>query len=197
MQWSAATTQSVDARGGSTRWRGPGACGGAAGSATRCGGPGGGRSKPVARGPARNWPGFRGDNAAGNADGQGAVVEWDVERAERPLEDAHPRDLDRQPGCLGQRVLRGHGDQQRRRQDVPHRAVRRRGAGQRPVGAHLEDLLSRQGHRADPMGARGVQGRAESEAAHEVEPGQLDPGHRWSTRGRGVRLDRSCDARGT
>jgi outer membrane protein assembly factor BamB len=35
--------------------------------------------KPAARGPARNWPGFRGDNAAGSADGQGAVVEWDVD----------------------------------------------------------------------------------------------------------------------
>ncbi len=28
---------------------------------------------------ARNWPGFRGENAAGNGDGQGAVVEWDVD----------------------------------------------------------------------------------------------------------------------
>ena len=36
-------------------------------------------SKPAPRTAARNWPGFRGDNAAGNGDGQGAVVEWDVE----------------------------------------------------------------------------------------------------------------------
>jgi len=35
--------------------------------------------KPAARTAARNWPGFRGDNAAGNGDGQGAVVEWDVD----------------------------------------------------------------------------------------------------------------------
>jgi outer membrane protein assembly factor BamB len=35
--------------------------------------------KPAARTAARNWPGFRGENAAGNGDGQGAVVEWDVE----------------------------------------------------------------------------------------------------------------------
>jgi outer membrane protein assembly factor BamB len=32
----------------------------------------------VARGPARHWPAFRGDGAAGNGDGQGAVTEWDV-----------------------------------------------------------------------------------------------------------------------
>src|SRR5687767_4546858 len=36
-------------------------------------------TKPATRTAARNWPGFRGDNAAGNGDGQGAVVEWDVE----------------------------------------------------------------------------------------------------------------------
>jgi outer membrane protein assembly factor BamB len=28
----------------------------------------------------RPWPAFRGDNAAGNGDGQGAVVEWDVDK---------------------------------------------------------------------------------------------------------------------
>jgi outer membrane protein assembly factor BamB len=36
-------------------------------------------AKPAARTAARNWPGFRGENAAGNGDGQGAVVEWDVD----------------------------------------------------------------------------------------------------------------------
>ena len=36
-------------------------------------------TKPAARTAARNWPGFRGENAAGNGDGQGAVVEWDVD----------------------------------------------------------------------------------------------------------------------
>jgi len=35
--------------------------------------------KPAARSAARNWPAFRGENAAGNGDGQGAVVEWDVD----------------------------------------------------------------------------------------------------------------------
>jgi len=35
--------------------------------------------KPATRAAARNWPGFRGENAAGNGDGQGAVVEWDVD----------------------------------------------------------------------------------------------------------------------
>ncbi len=36
-------------------------------------------SKPVARSAPRNWPGFRGENASGNGDGQGAAVEWDVD----------------------------------------------------------------------------------------------------------------------
>jgi hypothetical protein len=35
--------------------------------------------KPAVRTAARNWPGFRGENAIGNGDGQGAVVEWDVD----------------------------------------------------------------------------------------------------------------------
>jgi hypothetical protein len=36
-------------------------------------------TKPAVRTAPRNWPGFRGANAAGNGDGQGAVVEWDVD----------------------------------------------------------------------------------------------------------------------
>jgi outer membrane protein assembly factor BamB len=35
--------------------------------------------KPAPRAAARPWPGFRGENAAGNGDGQGAVTEWDVD----------------------------------------------------------------------------------------------------------------------
>jgi outer membrane protein assembly factor BamB len=35
--------------------------------------------KPAARAAAKPWPGFRGDNASGNGDGQGAVVEWDID----------------------------------------------------------------------------------------------------------------------
>ena len=35
--------------------------------------------KPAARTAPRNWPGFRGDNAGGNGDGQGAVTEWDID----------------------------------------------------------------------------------------------------------------------
>jgi len=35
--------------------------------------------KPAARTAPRNWPGFRGEHASGNGDGQGAVVEWDVD----------------------------------------------------------------------------------------------------------------------
>jgi outer membrane protein assembly factor BamB/antitoxin (DNA-binding transcriptional repressor) of toxin-antitoxin stability system len=36
--------------------------------------------RPSPRTAARPWPGFRGDNASGNGDGQGAVVEWNIER---------------------------------------------------------------------------------------------------------------------
>jgi PQQ-like domain/Ankyrin repeats (many copies) len=36
-------------------------------------------TKPADPTTPRNWPGFRGENAAGNGDGQGAVVEWDID----------------------------------------------------------------------------------------------------------------------
>jgi outer membrane protein assembly factor BamB len=36
-------------------------------------------TRPAARTAAKPWPGFRGVNAAGNGDGQGAVVQWDVD----------------------------------------------------------------------------------------------------------------------
>jgi outer membrane protein assembly factor BamB len=35
-------------------------------------------AKPVVRTAPRPWPAFRGDNASGNGDGQGAVTEWNV-----------------------------------------------------------------------------------------------------------------------
>jgi outer membrane protein assembly factor BamB len=35
--------------------------------------------KPAVRGAARPWPAFRGANAAGNGDGQGAVTEWNLD----------------------------------------------------------------------------------------------------------------------
>lgn len=35
--------------------------------------------RPAPRTGPRPWPGFRGDNAAGSGDGQGAIAEWDVE----------------------------------------------------------------------------------------------------------------------
>jgi outer membrane protein assembly factor BamB len=37
-----------------------------------------GADKPAPRGPARPWPAFRGLNAEGNGDGQGAVTDWDL-----------------------------------------------------------------------------------------------------------------------
>jgi outer membrane protein assembly factor BamB len=36
--------------------------------------------KPAPRTAAKPWPAFRGDNAAGNGDGQGAIVTWNVEQ---------------------------------------------------------------------------------------------------------------------
>jgi outer membrane protein assembly factor BamB len=41
--------------------------------------------KPAARTAARPWPGFRGDNAAGNGDGQGAVAQWNIETGQNVL----------------------------------------------------------------------------------------------------------------
>jgi hypothetical protein len=38
--------------------------------------------KPAPRGPARPWTGFRGENAAGNGDGQGAVTQWNLESSQ-------------------------------------------------------------------------------------------------------------------
>ena len=38
--------------------------------------------KPAPRGPAKPWPGFRGENATGNGDAQGAVTTWDVDTGE-------------------------------------------------------------------------------------------------------------------
>jgi outer membrane protein assembly factor BamB len=35
--------------------------------------------KPATRGAARPWPAFRGANAAGNGDGQGAITEWNLD----------------------------------------------------------------------------------------------------------------------
>src|SRR5688572_15742337 len=32
----------------------------------------------TSKGAAKNWPAFRGNNASGVGDGQGAIVEWDV-----------------------------------------------------------------------------------------------------------------------
>jgi len=39
----------------------------------------------IARRPPQNWPGFRGPDASGVADGQGAVLEWDVESGRNVL----------------------------------------------------------------------------------------------------------------
>ncbi len=42
-------------------------------------------TRPAPRRAPRNWPAFRGDNASGNGDGQGAAVEWDVDTKQNVL----------------------------------------------------------------------------------------------------------------
>ena len=144
--------------------------------------------KPAARTAARPWPAFRGDNAAGNGDGQGAVDRVECRgRQQRPVENADPGLHDREPDRLGRQGLRRHGGQQRRatRRSAP--ALRRRRAGRGSVRAHLEDLLPRQGDRKDPLGADRVRRPAQGEAASQVDAGQLDAGDRRHPRHRDVR----------
>jgi len=62
--------------------------------------------KPATRTAARNWPGFRGENAAGNGDGQGAVVEWDVDTQQNILwKTAIPGISNASPVVWGTRVF--------------------------------------------------------------------------------------------
>ena len=83
------------------------------------------------------WPSFRGANAAGVADGQGVVAEWDVATgAQHQLEDADSRSRHLEPDRLGRPRDRRHRGQ-RRRQVVPHRPLRRRQAGREPADAQL------------------------------------------------------------
>ncbi len=64
------------------------------------------KPKKYARGPARNWPAFRGINAAGNGDGQGAPVEWDVESGKNVLwKTAIPGLANSSPIIWGDRVF--------------------------------------------------------------------------------------------
>ena len=63
-------------------------------------------AKPVARTAARNWPGFRGEHASGNGDGQGAVVEWDVDTQQNiRWKTAIPGISNASPVVWGQRVF--------------------------------------------------------------------------------------------
>ncbi len=61
---------------------------------------------PVERLAARNWPSFRGPNASGIADGQGAPVEWDVETGKNVLwKTAIPGLANSSPIIWGDRVF--------------------------------------------------------------------------------------------
>ena len=155
-------------------------------------------TKPATRTAPRPWPGFRGDNAAGNGDGQGAVVEWDVDTQHnirwKTRDSWH---LQRQSCDLGQPCFRGDGRQQRRRQDLPHRAVWRRRAGDRSCPSTPGKSTASTRRREDPVGARRHQGRAEGKAPHERQPGELNAGHRRPARRRDVRVGRACSRRGT
>lgn len=61
---------------------------------------------PAPRRAPRNWPAFRGDNASGNGDGQGAVVEWDVDTKQNVLwKAAIPGISNASPIVWGNRVF--------------------------------------------------------------------------------------------
>ena len=105
------------------------------------------RGAQLARLPRRQCRGERRRTGSGGRMGR-------RDPAERPLEDRDPRHLERQPRGLGQSRVRGDRRQQRRRQDLQDRALRRRRAGQRSLRAHLEDLQPGQGDWQDPVGAR-------------------------------------------
>ena len=57
----------------------PAAAPGSSGGASTAAKPDPSLLRPAPRTSPRPWPAFRGDNAAGSNDGQGAVVEWDVD----------------------------------------------------------------------------------------------------------------------
>jgi outer membrane protein assembly factor BamB len=60
----------------------------------------------IARRPAQNWPSFRGPDASGVADGQGAVVEWNVEDGRNVLwKTAIPGLANSSPIVWGDRVF--------------------------------------------------------------------------------------------
>jgi len=63
-------------------------------------------AKPVVRQAARNWPSFRGIDASGNGDGQGAPVEWNVETGQNVLwKTAIPGLANSSPIIWGNRVF--------------------------------------------------------------------------------------------
>ena len=156
-------------------------------------------TRPAARTAARNWPGFRGDNAAGNGDGQGAVVEWDVDDARRTSAGrrAIPGISNASPIVWGNRVfvvtaISSAGDKTFR-------------TGLYGDVAPVNDLSEHtwkiycldKATGKIAVGARRLHGRAEGQAPHEGQPGELDAGHRRPARRRDVRLDRACSPRGT
>ncbi len=114
--------------------------------------------KPAPRAAAKPWPGFRGDNAAGNGDGQGAIVTWNVEqgtnvRWKTPI----PGISNSSPIAWGNRIfvitaISSSGDKTFKTGLYGDVA---------PVEdvstARVEDLRPRSRHRQDPLGADRVQ----------------------------------------
>ena len=100
---------------------------------------------------------------------------------------ADPGNRDGQPDYLGGSRFPHDRGQRRGRLVVPHRSLRRRQAGRRSLGAPVQGLLPRQEDRENSVGSNRVQRRAEGEAAHEVDAGQLHTGHGWQARRRRVR----------
>lgn len=77
----------------------------------------------------RDWPAFRGPNAAGTARGKAAHHLGPGNRRQRRLPDPDPGPRPFQPDRLGRRALRHHRGQQRGRRGLPPRPLRRRRRG--------------------------------------------------------------------
>ena len=137
-------------------------------------------------------PRFRGDNAAGNGDGQGAVTEWNVAdgrnvRWKTPI----PGYRERQPDRVGQPRVR-------RSRPSAAQATRRSGPGCTATSRRSNDLSE---HTWKIYCLDKASGKilweqtaftrpAEGQAAPEGQPGELHAGHRRHARRRALRLDR-------
>ena len=133
----------------------------------------------IVRLPARNWPGFRGIQASGVADGQGVPTAWNVETGENVRwKTPIPGLGNSSPVIWGDRIFVTTAISTRKRQPA-HRQLRRCGLGGGRFGAHLQGLWSFSCQWRDLLGADGCPPGSWGQAAPEVNSGQLDAGDRW------------------